>query len=234
MSITNSSYFKGEIYIPNAKTGLSTSITDVEAKVQDFIDEYEQECLEYCFGLILAKEFFSNLDSAQPTFIKTGSDAKWNDLLNGKTYTKDGESFVWKGIRRKKTTLGATEESTVYDKSFLADYVYFFYESNSFITRANAGSGKNKSANMESVMPNNKVIKSWRRFVKIVQGINDQTPHYYLKLGIFEGDVVDYRREIDKSDVSLYQFVKDMNILSEDTYAKFKPRAWKMINQFTI
>ena len=61
--IINTTYFKGDIYLPHAKPGISDSITDVESKVVDFINEYEQDCLEKCLGIRLATEVFNKLDS---------------------------------------------------------------------------------------------------------------------------------------------------------------------------
>ena len=232
--IINTTYFKKGIYLPHAKPGPTSSVTDVESKVLDFIDESEQECLEKCLGIRLATEFFNTLDANKPTYIKDGEDAKWDELLNGKaTYTNpNGDTATWKGIRRKSKSLGQTKDCP-YDMSFLADYTYFFYESNAFITRASAGNTRVKSANSELEMPNNKVIKAWRRFVKIVQG-EDYYPEVFYKSGFLGGPGVDYYNGQENLDVSLYQFIKDQNELVEDTYANFQPKKWGMINQFTI
>ena len=232
--IINTTYFKGDIYLPHAKPGISDSITDVESKVVDFINEYDQDCLEKCLGIRLATEFFNKLDSSTPTFIKVGEDVKWNRLLNGHTYTKaNGDVVVWKGIRRGTVSLGEPVINCKHDKSFLADYVYFYYESNSFITRGDAGSGKNKSANSETVMPNFKVTKAWRSFFNTVQGDNTKNTIVFRD-GILGGYGVDYFYGQDQFDATLYQFIRDTNELVADTYINFNPKDWGQINQFTI
>ena len=231
--IINNTYFKGDIYLPHAKPGITDSITDVEAKVLDFIDQYEAECLEECFGNRLALEFFSNLDDTEPTLIKSGADAKWDELLNGKAYTNpSGDEVVWKGIRRVTTSLGSAN-SLVYDKSFLAQYVYFFYESNAHITRTNAGNAKIKSANAEMATHSQKSVKAWREFTKQVQGETDKNP-YFIKGGIFGGVGADYYTGGYGSEISLYQFINDSNELVEDTYENFEPKEWGRINQLSM
>lgn len=227
--IITGTYFKGDIYLPHAKTSLSDGVKDVEGKVNSFIDEYEQDCLLKCLGRMY-NEFASNLDANEPTFIKSGSDVKWDYLLNGHTYTNpSGDTVTWKGIRQKSKSLGVTELGE-YDKSFLANYVYFFYESNSHITRGNAGNAKLKSANAESVSPNNKAVKAWRKFITDVQGDNSKSP-FFVKSGIFGGLGADYAM-LGNNEVTLYQFINDSNELVADTYENFEPKEWGNINQF--
>mgnify|MGYP003639142303 CR=1 FL=1 len=230
MSIITKLYFKNEIYLPHAKEGITGSVTDVEAKVVSFIDEYEQDCLIKSLGPRLALEFFTELDTSEPTLIKAGSNVKWNALLNGETYTRpNGEQGVWKGIRRKRNSLG-TVDSDVYDNSFLANYVYFFYESNNFITTSGSGNGRLKSANIESVIPNQKVTKSWNKFVYCVQG-KDDVPFYYIKTGLFGGCAVDYYNHKEGEEISMYEFIDEKNELVKDTYQFFEPKKWEFINQ---
>ena len=235
MSIINTTYFKGEIYLPHAKPGISNTLTDVEVKVNNFIDEYEQDCLVKSLGIRLADEFFKELDTSEPTYIKSGSDVKWDELLNGKEYTRsNGDNAFWKGIRRPQKTLGVAQPATlVYDVSFLAYYVYFYYESNAFITRGNAGSGNVKGANMEMVVPDQKVVKSWNHFVKMVQG-DGASYNSFVKSGLFGGVGVDYYNENENLDVSMYQFINDMNDATEDTYQFFEPQTWAQLNEFGI
>ena len=59
MGIVNNTYFKNEIYIAHAKPGIADAVTEVESKVNDFINEYEQDCLIKSLGVLLANEFLS-------------------------------------------------------------------------------------------------------------------------------------------------------------------------------
>jgi len=240
MGIVNNTYFKNEIYIAHAKPGIADAVTEVESKVNDFINEYEQDCLIKSLGVLLANEFFSKLDSSRPNFIKEGEDAKWDELLNGKTYEKEGKTVVWKGIRIKSKSLGDELQGGLPDVSFLANYIYFFYESNFFITRGNAGSGSNKSANMETIVPNQKVVKAWNKFVQMVQGgvFNSSYPNfegnYFEKEGRFGGLGVSFYNEDEMLNVPMYKFISDMNELLEGAYADFSPKQWSFMNQFGI
>lgn len=233
MIVKAATYFKNDIYLPHAKVSVTDSVKGVESKIDDYIDEYEQDCLFKCFGSRLYTEFIATLDSSVPTFIKAGSDAKWGYLLNGLSYTNpNGDAVIWKGIRQKTISLGVTEDADSYDKSFLADYIYFHYESNSYITRANAGSVKSKSANAVTVAPTQKVVKAWRKFVRLVQGSLNNNPYFYKESVVGLGGLgVDYYQG-NGTEVSLYQFIADQNDLVEDTYADFEPKLWGDINQF--
>jgi hypothetical protein len=232
--ITKPTYFTGVRYLPHAKASITDAVTDVEIKLVDFINRYERDCLEKCLGG-LSIEFFSNLDSAEPTFIKSGSDAKWEQLMNGHSYTNSsGDDCIWKGIRRSVLSLGdVPPDPIVPNDSFLADYVYFYHEASAYIVRANAGNVKNKVPNGESVMPNEKVINAWRRFVYAVQG-DCQVKKYIHKSGFLGGYGVDYSQYTRNEDVTLYQYINDMNSLVEGTFEKFNPKTWGNINQFTI
>lgn len=229
--IVRNTYFKNDIYLPHAKVSATDAVKGVESKLDDYIDQYEQDCLFKCFGSRLYTEFIATLDSTEPTFIKTGSDAKWGFLLNGKSYTNsNGDNVIWKGIRQKTISLGVTEDADSYDKSFLADYIYFHYESNAHVTRSNAGNVKSKSANAVTVAPTQKVVKAWRKFVELVQG-STTSPYFYKESTISLGGLgVDYYQG-NGTEVSLYQFIADQNDLVEDTYADFEPKLWGNINQ---
>ncbi len=231
--IVNNVYFKNDIYLPHAKVSATDAVKDVESKLDDYIDHYEQDCLFKCFGSILYTEFIATLDDTETTFIKSGEDAKWGYLLNGLSYTNpNGDDVIWKGIRQKTISLGSSTVPSVYDKSFLADYIYYHYESNDYITRANAGSVKSKSANAITVAPTQKVVKAWRKFVRLVQGDSEANPYFYKESAVNLGGLgVDYYQG-NGTEVSLYQFINDQNELVEDTYANFEPKHWGNINQF--
>ena len=235
MIVKSATYFKKDIYLPHAKVGATDAVTDVEIRLDDFIDEYEQDCLEKCFGSRLYLEFTNNLDDTEPTFITSGADAKWGYLLNGQSYTNsNGEAVVWKGIRQKTVSLGSSDEG-VYDASFLAQYIYFFHESNASITRSNAGNVRSKSANAERVSPTPKAVKAWRKFVKLVQGEMLENPYFYKNSSIgLGGCAVDYYATTENSNISLYQFIADQNDLVEDTYENFEPKAWGNMNNLGI
>lgn len=223
--IIDNTYFKGEIYIPHAKPGISDTVVGIDNEVISFINEYAKDCLFKCFGPQLYAEFESNLDSSANSWIDAVADQKWDDLVNGKAYTDpiSGLDVVWKGIRYINIFEGAT-----YDRSFLAYYVYFYYEKKSYITRSEIGHEKEDSHNAKSVAPTMKVVDAWNKFVTLVQGDDLSCKIYKSVFGLG----LDYSKE--NNNISLYKFIRDSNIILEDTYANFKPKRWEKMNRFNL
>jgi len=223
--IINNTFFKGEFYIPHAKPNVSDNVTEVSGNIIDFINDYSRECLFKSLGSLLFYEFKSVLDSNKQNGLKDGTDSKWNDLLNGKSYTDPitSQNVVWRGIRWKSFDEGN------YDRSIITPYVYFHYESNDYITRGDSGHFINNPKNAEVVTPSFKVAKAWNKFVEFVQGSSETTKAFISKYGLG----VDYFTE-GGSNVSLYKFINDSNLIAEDTYSNFTPRTWSNINRFGI
>tara|TARA_R110000803_G_scaffold113406_1_gene181763 strand:- start:821 stop:1516 length:696 start_codon:yes stop_codon:yes gene_type:complete len=220
-------YYKNELYVPHAKPGITDSVLAVEGKLEDFINVYERDCLIKVLGHQLAKEFMDELDSTQPNFLKTSADIKWNDLLNGKAYTNPNnqdETLYWKGIRTKSLL-----SSSVYDMSFLANYVYYYYEANANVVRTEAGNQQINAKNSERVYSGEKTVNAWNKFVEWVQG-EAIRPITYIDGNTIIGR--DYY--LNNEEVSLFQFIEYANDLVKDTYPSFYPRKWNEINQFGI
>jgi len=221
--IINNTYFKGEIYLPQAKPGITSNVTEVDGEILDFIYDYSESCLEYCLGLELFLDFKDNLDNKKENGLKDLADPKWDLLLNGHIYNDiNGNKKRFKGIRYK------SGREDCYDRSFLAYYVYFFYESNQFIQTVGIGDVKPKVKNAEVVSPSFKVTKAWRRFYKMVQG-ETNAPILYKSN---HGCGVDYFR--NKGESTLYGFINDMNKIDETNYPNFDPKDWNNINQYGI
>ena len=89
--IVKNTDFYGEFYLPQARPSLvpENSLSD---KVINFINDYSSEALLKCFGYILFEEFAEKLDSTQENGLKAGTEQKWIDLLNGKSYVKEGKN----------------------------------------------------------------------------------------------------------------------------------------------
>jgi hypothetical protein len=223
--ITNNAYYKNELYIPNAKPSVTSDVTSVSAELDDFVEKYERQCLIKCLGLQLYLLFEAELDSSKATGLKDGSDAKWNDLLNGKTYTNpSGDLVQWRGVRFKTNSA-----STVYSNSFLANYVYYHYEQNYDVFRSGVGHVKPKGGNSEERSPAQKVIIAWREMVDMIQGKQFKKDIVVNRFGYG----VDYYHE--NKEVTLYKFIEDMNNLVADTYLSFKPGYFEVHkNQFGI
>ena len=222
--IIDKTYFQGQVYIPQAKAGITDSVSEVAAEVDQFIADYVRECLIKCLGFQLFTELSNELDSTQPNGLKVTADAKWDDLLNGKTYI-DQESFLevhWRGIRFKSI------ESGDYNRSFLAYYTYYFFEDNDHITRASTGHTIITPKNAENVTPTKKVVTAWNKFVEIVQGYEVEPKTFYTKDGMIG---IDYRAQVGV-EINMNQFIEDANTITPDTYENFNPTKFERINQF--
>jgi len=225
--ITNRTYYKGEIYIPEAKPSASNASSSAIEEVESFINEYEEDCLLKCLGPSLYNDLILNIDESQESLIDTNSDQKWDDLMNGKTYTDPENSSrfkTWKGLRFKSPL-----SNSEYNRSLLAYYVYYFYEQKQYITNTLTGHQIESSKNAVSVPPTNKVVFAWRKFVTLVQG-EETTKEIVVKRGLVG---IDYFND-SKSIVTLYDFINDSNLINENTYAEFQPIDWEMINNFGL
>lgn len=222
--ITNNTYYKNELYIPHAKPSITSDVTQVGAELSSFIAKYERECLIMCLGLQLALEFMNELDKNTPNLLKSNSDQKWDDLLNGKTYTNPNGDFVeWRGIRFK------SPGCSTYDRSFLANYVYSKFEQNYDLTRTGIGDAKIKGKNVEERSAAPKVIRALREMTDMIQGKEYDSKVLERRVGFG----IDYYEE--NMETSLYTFIRDSNNLVTDTYSKWKPTYWnRQVNQFGI
>lgn len=225
--IVKTSFFKGEIYIPHSVPSVTDNVLGVESSLAHFIMEYERECLIKLLGYHLAIEFISQLDDATSSGIIAGGDVKWDELLNGKTYSdaNSGLEKQWRGLRYK-----SAESHTEPDVSLLAYYIYYFYESNDFITRGDTGNQVEDAKNATRVLPTQKVTKAFNKFIGFAQrGYFNATSDVY-----FGGLGVDYQYNEQGGETSLYSFIDDMNDFTVDTYENFNPKKWVNRNQFGI
>ena len=227
--INKDNYFFGEIYLPHADSGISSEVKDVGVKIDDFIDEYVPDCLIKSLGSKLGHEFIGELDDLEVNGLKSGADAKWDLLLNGETYDNpNGDEVVWKGIRFKSSS------TSEYNKSLLAYYVYYFYESNDSIVRTGAGHARLEAANAIRVSATHKSIKAWRKFITMVQGTSFENPYFQRNTIFGSITAVDYYKVNLSAGVSLYRFIEDKNELVADTYADFVPWMWRQQNQLQM
>lgn len=232
--ITTPNFYKNEIYLPNAKESVTGDVMSIQSELLDFISEYEEECLITCLGYQLANNFMSNLDSSEDNGLIPTADVKWDRLLNGYEYVNPkGETVKWKGV------VFSTFSGGVNDKSFLAYYVYYFYESNAYITRSDLGHQIEVSKNAETVTPTQKVTKAFRKFIDMVQGgyYTYPEPKFWRDLGNNLVGIDYYTQRKKNRGISLYTFISNMNELNgDDYYNDFLPfeHIMKESNEFGI
>ena len=224
--IIDNTYFKGDIFIHSAKPSITSDSSDIASELVEFIDLYSKDCLRKCLGISLFNEFKAVLDPDSDTGLIENPANKWVELLNGvEEYTDArGKKKFFKGIRYKTSD----KEDAEYNKSFLANYVYYFYEEADFIKNTGVGNIKPKAKSAEVVTPRFKVISSWRKFIKDVQGSQQNKEVIHRRFGFG----IDHYNNSQES--CLYTFIKDMNEIDPDNYKDFEPFIWRNANQFDI
>ena len=231
--ITKNSYFKGELYIPEAKPSISDEVGGEKDAFNFMVEKFEEDCLVKCLGISLFKEFVENIDTEETTLIKAGSDEKWDKLMNGHDYQLNNKDYFWKGIRFKTPLI-----SNEYNRSFLANYIYFFYNSNKHTMTSSTGEKELVTENANNVTPTVKVVKAWNEFVKLVQGKYQHHAYGYGYLG-YNNHVVNNHGMLGVDHYSgeeyktLYEYIRDMN-KSSVVYDNFKPKTWETMNVFNI
>lgn len=222
--IIDNTYFIDEIYISHAKPSITDDVTQVENDIMNFINEYSRDCLVKSLGYSLFKEFSEQLDQAAPNGLKETADAKWDKLLNGGEFTdSQGVLRNWRGIRYKNV------ESGKYNRSLLANYVYWFYEQDQNTTRTDIGDVQEKAKNAKSKSRIPKVNNAWRKFIKEVQGTNIGPDIVCKEYGFG----IDYFGQ-EGDEVSMYKFINETNNQAPDTYKDFRPKSWLQSNQMGI
>ena len=153
------------------------------------IEVCENEVLSIAFGRVMYNDFKANL--SQQNYI---------DLLEGKEYQLNGNTFYFDGLNER------TERS-----SLLTDYTYYRYNTINITQNSEFGqvAADTKVGNRVSSTP--KLVSAWNRFVEKFQGINQSTgitdegnPFWILNRG-----VTYFSESIDGGNVSLMRFLQD-------------------------
>ena len=90
MYLIDKTYFRNKLQI----SGLYDSNNGIETKLDDYISIYVFDFLQKLLGSDF-EELKANITDG--AIIPTAPQ-KWLDLINGKTYTKDGKDYVWRGL----------------------------------------------------------------------------------------------------------------------------------------
>lgn len=190
MSITNASYYVGKRHIPNIGSDAIDLIGN-DNTFQGYIDTLEREALIDALGRKEYENFISNLDVNGDLI--PGADAKWDRLLNGHTYTIDGETCYWDGL---KYEVGVMKES------LLADYVYSRYVEDNQSSMGDVGMTSSKSENGMRVSANQRIVNAWNDFIKVRGGHRCPIDYGYL------GPMNLYVDQFNHN-VTLYKFLDD-------------------------
>ena len=163
--IISRSYFKGEIKIPNAEdTAPNSNLLGNVSKLELFIEEYERDVLVKCLGYPLFREFQSELDSENSNGIKSTSQKKWDDLLNGKDYQINGKPVKWRGLIFEEGKL---------KQSLIAYYVFCEFLNKDLVGYRGVGVQKEKVKNSIHVSADPLYVASYRKFHSLTEISDD-------------------------------------------------------------
>ena len=90
MYLIDKTYFRNKLQI----SGLYDGNNGIETKLDDYISIYVIDFLQKLLGVDF-EDLNTNIVSGvlEPT-----APQRWLDLVNGKNYTKDGKTYIWKGL----------------------------------------------------------------------------------------------------------------------------------------
>ncbi|MGU3377469.1 hypothetical protein [Chryseobacterium sp. M5A1_1a] len=211
MSLIDSTYFVDSNMIANVNEPDPNSKTD---NVLDLmIKRGEKSVLSFAFGLEMWEDF--------KQYITNGIDPKtpqeYKDIINGKSYEKDGKKCHWNGLIQEDTK-----------ESLLADFVYCEYHNDNVTQTVGVGEVAidNKVGNRTSMIP--KITKVWNRFItKLHDGVRSFPAGYTIEgnpYWIIKGCKDYYGIYPKHGEVSLMQFLfdnKDQYPLFDQNYRRF-------------
>lgn len=210
MSIISRTYFKDEIRIANINSVSPNDEAGNGPLLDRFINKYEREVLIKCLGYHLYNEFKLQFDIDATTGVwtlKGDADAKWDELLNGLEYQINGVNAIWRGLIHTNSDIDGADA----DHSLIAYYVYSKFVNSEEYTHAGIGFQREKAKNAMIVSGVTKSVNAWNTFVDMVEHRHDET-----------------------LEVTLYDFIQDMNVLDSTTYPNWQGECFKYENRFSL
>jgi hypothetical protein len=205
MFIIDDSYFTGKINVPNVTEYNGSTIEAID----DYINKYGRLFMRETLGNVLFKDLMLNLDNGE---LKEDASQKWVDLINGKEYTKNGETYTWQGIK------GGCD---LYKDSVLAYFVYLNYFEITYFTGFSLASTEAKNSTI--INPSNHLVEIHNDFISLYQGSCTYNPITYFN----SNEVIfrDFYHSNNSGFVSYMQFLLD----NEANYPKvsIKPLQFK-------
>lgn len=210
MYIINDTYFQApKREIPNLDESDSKSFAELELLI-------DEKCRLLLLDF-LTSEQVTELESYLVNGIlptpPTGVPQKWVDLVNGKTYTKNGVELRWIGLIYTKGT---------YKGSLLADYVYSFWLESQVSYMTGVGDAKGQPKGAVLVNPTQRYVNTWNEFVKAYQSNRDGYCDWMGGYLFYR-----YRSEWKTNEVSLIQFLSD----NDDIYPNDNIKFFEVKNQ---
>ena len=209
MYLIDKTYFIKELNVPNTEEHNA----DASIQLDMSIDRYARQLLQTVLGATLFAELDSNITNGELELL---APQKWLDLVNGVTYTLDGKSYVWQGLKF---------EQGLYKVSILADYVYLNHYSQDVNTMLGQVMLDAKNSVNVSDVPH--LTDIWNGFILKYQGTSNSQPKQYFHNGVL---FTDYYGFDNNGYVSLLQFLTD----NKGVYEGFTAPELAFKNQFGI
>tara|TARA_R110000850_G_scaffold34863_2_gene93572 strand:- start:9498 stop:10160 length:663 start_codon:yes stop_codon:yes gene_type:complete len=217
--IIDNTYFYGEFYLPQAKPSLHAE-NSVASKVTDYIDEYSSMCLLKCLGYILFEEFASVLNPIRENGLEDNSAQKWSDLLNGKSYVREGKNVKWRGLRYKE--IGSDKY-----KSLLVPYIYYYFKLQTQTSGTGTGEKTVRAKGSEVADVTPVLSRAWNKFCDQAQLTQKEPVLIERNFGFG----IDYYSMNNNQYLTLNEFIRDMNEIDSNNYREYTPQKF---NKFIL
>ena len=144
--IIDSTYFKGDISIPNLDSAWNTD------NLTNFINKYEKLILTDLLGSDLYLKYIEGIAETTP-------DVKWKNLRDGTKYTVEynGSDYTveWAGLKNSEKI------------SLLAYFTYYYIIRDAHISLGGTSTSINNTQNSTSVSPKTKLVNAWNKGVEL-------------------------------------------------------------------
>lgn len=194
MYIIDETYFIKDLAVPNVQPSLD--IPNNEMAFEMYIDKYARQLLQNALGVVLFEQLDSQIENGS---LKPTADQKWKDLVNGKTYQKDGRDLKWKGL---------IYSEGIFKGSILANYTYYHWHLDQVSRMSGMGEVKGKAVNTAIVNSTERSVRVWNQFIIMYQGFRSMGDgcHFSIKNGV---PFYDYFGGSNSQFVDLLTFLSD-------------------------
>lgn len=146
MAFIDSSYFVGELNIPN------TNKDYILQRLNLFINKREPELLQDILGYELYKAFSAGTASYDDDGSNSTIEQRWIDLIEGDEYTRYDRLHKWKGLLYER-------DGQPY--SLIANYVYWHWTEDQTTQTVGLGEAAAKAENADRTSPAVKMVNAW-------------------------------------------------------------------------
>lgn len=222
-------FIRTDTKVPNVGISSPTD-TGNQDLLQWYIDTYEPEVLIKGLGRELYDLFVAefDVDRTSPTYgeLLGGAPQRFINLLDGLTYTLNGEDFYWNGLRFR-TDPSTNPQAAL--RSLIVYYVYYRYVNDNVDNLTNLGVAVEDVKNANITDPTRLMVFVWRKFFDLYQR-GYYTGRYGYRCNYNGFPVIDYTGYNNTREVSLWKFLND----NRDTYPEWRFTACENINEFGI